>query len=379
MANGYTFLGPTCSFYDNATAMNAVNAGYAQICGTTVVRYAHCPVSLIWNPDAKIEDRVSMTRFPLAVGQSPDAVYEWRASDDTPLVVYDEAGDGKIESATQIFGQHTFGKKWRDGYEALASLDKDGDEKLKGDELKHLSLWFDSNRDGISQKGEVRTLSSVGVTSLYVTPDSREEGRKFIYASRGYERTEEGKTVIHPSVDWFGTEYKSSHDAFATLSKLVGSGELREEPIVTQPVPEPKQMRDDTRELRAKAPKLTGLWLWSMTLNGKPELGKNGDGVLLINDDDPENVKGYSFIEMPLEDNKDGVARVIKNTSFPAIKAVGAAGKVELAFALPAENGVVTETKATLADDGSLSGVSTVRSADDGGSYEYRWSAIKVK
>lgn len=378
IANGYTFLGPTCSFYDPNTAMNAVNNGWAQICGTTVVRYAHCPVSLLWKKDAKIEDRLSVVRFPLTTGEAPDAVYEWRASDDTPLVVYDETGSGKIESATQIFGQHTFGKKWRDGYEALASLDKDGDKKLQGDELKNLSLWFDSNRDGVSQPGEVKRLADVNVTGIFVTPDTREEGSKFIYASRGYERTEGNETVTLPSVDWFGTEFKSSHDAFATLSKMVGRGEVREEPVATQRVPKPEEARTG-REALLAAPRLSGLWLWSLTLNGAPEKGRNGDGVLLINDDDPEKVVGYSFIEFALEKNKDSIEKVIKNTSFTALKAVDPDGKVELAFAIPKEHGVVTETRASLEADGSLSGVSVVKGEDNDGSYEYRWRAIRVE
>ena len=39
---------------------------------------------------------------------------------------------------------------------SLALLDTNHDGKLSGKELDALALWFDKNRDGVSQPGEVK-------------------------------------------------------------------------------------------------------------------------------------------------------------------------------------------------------------------------------
>src|SRR5690606_41632977 len=58
---------------------------------------------------------------------------------------------------------------------ALGTLDADGDGQISGEELKPLALWFDENRDGVSQAGEVRPVVEAGVTALFYQPDRRED------------------------------------------------------------------------------------------------------------------------------------------------------------------------------------------------------------
>ena len=118
--------------------------------------------------------------------RQPDAFSLWKASEKAPLLVYDPTHSGNVASAKQLFGTYTFGGKttkvadyqsdavrtpWGNGYEALALLDSNRDGKLSGKELKDLALWFDQNRDGVSQPGEVKSLSALGVTALYYKPD----------------------------------------------------------------------------------------------------------------------------------------------------------------------------------------------------------------
>lgn len=81
-------------------------------------------------------------------------------------LVFDKRGDGQITSALQMFGNVTFWIFWRNGYDALSSLDDDPDRMLTGDELRHLALWQDRNGNGISESGEVKPLSEFGIIGI---------------------------------------------------------------------------------------------------------------------------------------------------------------------------------------------------------------------
>jgi hypothetical protein len=60
----------------------------------------------------------------------------------------------------------TFWAFWRNGYEAMAALDDNGDGRLLGHELRQLAIWKDANQNGLSEHGEVRPLSAYGVVAL---------------------------------------------------------------------------------------------------------------------------------------------------------------------------------------------------------------------
>ena len=85
---------------------------------------------------------------------------------DAAWLVYDQKGDGQVTSALQLFGSVTFWLFWNNGYEALATLDDDADGRLTGKELRHLALWRDANENGVSEQGELTSLSDAGITSL---------------------------------------------------------------------------------------------------------------------------------------------------------------------------------------------------------------------
>lgn len=48
------------------------------------------------------------------------------------------------------------------------------DGKLAGAELKGLSLWFDRNQNGVSDRGEVVPIEQASVASLKVTPNTED-------------------------------------------------------------------------------------------------------------------------------------------------------------------------------------------------------------
>ena len=81
-------------------------------------------------------------------------------------LVFDGKQSGQITSGLQMFGSVTFWIFWRDGYQALGSLDANGDDKLTGDELAGLALWHDADGDGVSDPGEVRPIAEHGIDQL---------------------------------------------------------------------------------------------------------------------------------------------------------------------------------------------------------------------
>lgn len=85
---------------------------------------------------------------------------------ETGFLVWDPSGKGRITSGRQMFGSVTWWMFWRDGYEALASLDDDRDGLVQGDELRGLSIWFDLNSNGVSDAGEVVSVQQAGIESI---------------------------------------------------------------------------------------------------------------------------------------------------------------------------------------------------------------------
>ena len=87
-------------------------------------------------------------------------------SPDAGWLVFDKHGTGQITSALQWFGPVTFWLFWRDGYDAMRSLDDNGDGRLTGRELSGLAIWRDRNTNGVADPGEVRPVTSWGIVAL---------------------------------------------------------------------------------------------------------------------------------------------------------------------------------------------------------------------
>lgn len=384
---GWGFLDENCNRYmfevTTPGTMN-VDPNRYRLCGNVTVLYKLSPISLLWTVDAKIEDSYTSVKFPLNP-KVMDKVYEWRASETTPLLVHDPEGKGEITSGKQLFGTATFGKEWRHGYEPLATLDRDGDKKLTGDELKGLGLWFDKNRDGISQKGEVQSLAKVKVTALYVTPDEEDWKGGYIRAAKGFDRVrEDGTTETLGSVDWFGTEYQNSSDALHSVGRTVPTEATSEKisaaALMSLPTDDkPLSLPQPERAQPVVGKNISGIWLWSMDENGAPELNKQADGVLSIVDEN-DRIKGRSYIEFGVQENKDGVRKAVRGLVFHGVKKLTEEKKLIVTFSFPASDGAQTESEATLSEDGrTLKGKSRVSHSDEPekGSYEYHWTAVR--
>jgi hypothetical protein len=94
--------------------------------------------------------------------------FQW-ITPNAAWLVYDHDGSGKITSGLQLFGNVTFWIFWKNGYDALASLDDDSNGLIEGAELRNLSLWRDVNSDGRSEAGEVRPVGDFGIVGLKTT------------------------------------------------------------------------------------------------------------------------------------------------------------------------------------------------------------------
>ncbi len=91
-------------------------------------------------------------------------------------LVFDPQHTGKITSSIQMFGSRSFLLFCTDGYQALALLDNNLDGAITGTELTGLALWQDLNSDGLSDPGEVRTVTSHGITSLSTRGQAHDSG-----------------------------------------------------------------------------------------------------------------------------------------------------------------------------------------------------------
>jgi hypothetical protein len=94
----------------------------------------------------------------------------WVAPNDG-LLVWDRNGNGTIDNGSELFGNYTpmaNGVTAANGFAALASYDANHDGVINASDpiWNSLNIWVDSNGNGVTDPGELRTLASLGITSL---------------------------------------------------------------------------------------------------------------------------------------------------------------------------------------------------------------------
>jgi Ca2+-binding RTX toxin-like protein len=84
-------------------------------------------------------------------------------SGDTGILVRDLNSNGVIDNINEMFGSSTV-----DGFAKLAELDSNGDLKIDSHDAdwSTLQVWVDANGDGVTQSGELHSLSSLGIASI---------------------------------------------------------------------------------------------------------------------------------------------------------------------------------------------------------------------
>ncbi len=159
------------------------------------------PILVPLGPEAALEDLVdadARVTFDLD-GSGLAQRWGW-ITPQAAWLVFDAEGQGRIMSGLQMFGNVTFWIFWRDGYEALRSLDDNQDGVLRGAELRGLALWQDRNGDGVSDPGEVRPVAAWSITAISCAAETHSSGvswspRGAVFAN--------GET--RPTYDWIAS------------------------------------------------------------------------------------------------------------------------------------------------------------------------------
>jgi hypothetical protein len=163
------------SGFDTDSLRNKLaTAGQASVLTSSQVSALLSPLVLDLNADGVISTLSinSGVRFDHDANGTVNAT-GWVGSADG-LLVRDLDGDGVISSGKELFGEFTqlaSGSTARDGFEALADLDtnRDGWVTAADNAFASLGVWVDSNADGLTGKGEVRSLADLGISGISVS------------------------------------------------------------------------------------------------------------------------------------------------------------------------------------------------------------------
>ncbi len=250
---------------------NPTNEGTDDSCDAGIISHIFSPISLVWEETFDFEKDVEakIVNFPLVPGS--EEFYTWKASGNAPLLVFDPEKSGKINDGSQLFGNYTFGgkqiaslsstttqqTKWRDGFEALETLDVDGSGKIDGLELKPLSLWFDYNQDGKSQSGEVKDVAKLGINWINTKSNRVNASSKSVISDSGYSRTVAGKETVLKAIDWYGEGAKSKAELVTHFLDLASKS-----PVKTSEKEIAKKDKEFTKKSDFQTHALNGVWKW---------------------------------------------------------------------------------------------------------------------
>ena len=170
----------------------------------------------------------------------------WIKGDDGFLVL-DRHGNGQIDDGRELFGDATplaSGGTAADGLAALADLDANHDGRIDANDpvFTQLNVWRDLNQDGISQPGELATLTDLGITAIDLTRTTHSQtlanGNQIADQAR-FERTDgtesgigtSGAADVNLGTDTFHREYTDKlplTDDLKALPEMTGSGQVRD-------------------------------------------------------------------------------------------------------------------------------------------------------
>ena len=91
----------------------------------------------------------------------------WTTGEDG-ILAYDLNGSGKIENGSEIFSPNFAGGHFTDSLAALASLDNNHDGVISAADpaFPKLVVWQDLNHNGVSDPGELKSLTDLGITDI---------------------------------------------------------------------------------------------------------------------------------------------------------------------------------------------------------------------
>ena len=147
---------------------------------------------IVFDFDGDGEGLVSLASSTVRFDMDGDGAAErtgWIEEGDAFLAL-DRNSDGEISDIAEIsFAGDLEGAKT--DLEGLAAFDSNSDGILSAldDRFAEFKLWFDSNSNGVSDAGEIKSLAEAGVTSINLkstAPDDRDDGGNVIYGITSY-------------------------------------------------------------------------------------------------------------------------------------------------------------------------------------------------
>lgn len=168
--------GYTVSVQAGAPGLSAWHPAFGFAAPGKAFKDYQSPIVLDMNGDGKLAltdvwDNKSLVRFDMAL-EGRAFPTGWVKPSDAFLAI-DSNGNGKIDNASELFGEYTGAevlgpKTFKNGFEALAKYDsnKDGIVDAKDKDFGKIMLWFDRNQNGRTDKGELVSLASQGITVL---------------------------------------------------------------------------------------------------------------------------------------------------------------------------------------------------------------------
>jgi|GEM_PF-1490701 len=160
---------PYCYMYNdvNTLAANAVSWPDTNCLPTNT------PIILDVNGEGvSLTSPAQGSAFDLNVNGTREYVAWTQRGGDDAFLVLDRNGDGKINNGTELFGDHTAQPAtWNpNGFHALKVFDSNGDGLIDAKDFafSQLRLWNDANGSGLTDAGELTTLSDNGLTSISV-------------------------------------------------------------------------------------------------------------------------------------------------------------------------------------------------------------------
>lgn len=87
----------------------------------------------------------------------------WISKNEAILAI-DKNGNGKIDNQSEMFGSTD-----STGFEDLRSIDSNGDGIINSQDadFSKIRLWQDLNENGVTEEGELKTLTEAGIQSIY--------------------------------------------------------------------------------------------------------------------------------------------------------------------------------------------------------------------
>ena len=160
----------------------------------------------------------------------------WVSSSDG-LLVLDRNHDGAINDGSELFGEATKlsnGSTAKDGYAALRELDTNNDGLIDKNDaaFAELKVWVDSNSDGRTGSGELKSLQDLNISSISVVAEvnlSKDNGN-LIGLTSTYQTTD-GATHAAADVWFVADKYQNvpvlTDVVLAAPENLVSSTDLR--------------------------------------------------------------------------------------------------------------------------------------------------------